>query len=318
MGAGVAGLVTATVLMERGAEVSIVDRGDPAGRASHFAGGMLARWCEATDAPPELAGLSAGAVAWWAAHVPQTQRHGSLVVAPRRDAAELLRFARRTSHHQWLDAEAIARLEPDLSGRFQQALYFEDEAHLDPRAALAELSSALMRRGAHQHAGDADALDHGAFDRIVDCRGHAAVDALPALRGVRGEMLLLRCPDVSLARPVRLLHPRIPIYIVPRPGNIFMVGATMIESASRAPISARSTMELLNAAYALHPGFGEAEILEAGVNLRPSFPDNMPRISEEGRTLRLNGMYRHGFLLSPAFATRIGDIVFPEGSSGDE
>jgi len=96
----------------------------------------------------------------------------------------------------------------------------------------------------------------------------AAVD--DRLRGVRGEMLILRTPDVSLSRPVRLLHPRFPLYAVPRADMQFMIGATMIESQSAGPVTARSMMELLGAAYALHPAFGEAEIVETGVGVRPA------------------------------------------------
>ena len=82
----------------------------------------------------------------------------------------------------------LAALEPDLAGRFGTGLYFADEAHLDPRAAL-RLAGApagapggpdpLRRRAAYP-------LDPGP---VIDCRGLAARDALPDLRGVKGEML---------------------------------------------------------------------------------------------------------------------------------
>ena len=145
-------------------------------------------------------------------------------------------------------------------------------------------------------------LPHAGEGTIIDCRGFAARDALPELRGVRGEMLLVRTREVSLRRPVRLLHPRIPLYIAPRADGVFMIGATMIESADRGGVSVRSAIELLSAAYALHPAFGEAEILEMRADVRPAFPDNEPRIIERGGRIYVNGFYRHGFLLSPAFA----------------
>jgi len=126
---------------------------------------------------------------------------------------------------------------------------------------------------------------------------------------VRGEMLIVRTAEISLARPVRLLHPRIPIYVVPRSENLFMVGATMIESDATGPITVRSTMELLSAAYALHPAFGEAELVETGVGVRPAFADNLPRVERDGRRIRINGLYRHGFLLAPAMAGRAADII---------
>ena len=144
---------------------------------------------------------------------------------------------------------------------------------------------------------------------VFDCRGLEARDRLPDLRGVKGEMLVLRCPDVALARPVRLLHPRIPLYVVPRGDGVFMLGATMLESAERGRVTARALLEMLTAAYALHPAFGEAEVLEIGVDARPAFPDNLPRLRRAGGRIHVNGLYRHGFLLAPALARMAADLV---------
>ena len=96
-------------------------------------------------------------------------------------------------------------------------------------------------------------------------------------------MMRIRTREVTLTRAVRFLHPRIPLYIVPRANNEFMIGATMIESAEKGAVSVRSAIELLSAAYALHPAFGEAEILEMSADVRPAFPDNEPRIEERER-----------------------------------
>jgi sulfur carrier protein ThiS len=144
-----------------------------------------------------------------------------------------------------------------------------------------------------------------------------AREVLPELRGVKGEMLLLRLPELSLRRAVRVLHPRVPVYIVPRGAGLYMVGATMIESDEAARVSARSVLELLSAAYALHPAFGEAQILELGTGVRAAFPDNLPRLQRRGATLYVNGLYRHGFLIAPALARRAAQVVlegrhFPE------
>jgi len=227
----------------------------------------------------------------------------------RATAPDLARFASRTERFEWADAERIATLEPDLAGRFRRALFFPDEAHLDPRRALASLAETLRRRGVAIRFGVELALADADTDIVVDCRGLAARDALPDLRGVRGEMIVVRSPDVSLARPVRMLHPRLPLYIVPRGDGLFMIGATMIESERRGPVSVRSAVELLNAAYALHPAFGEAEIVELGADLRPAFPDNLPQVRRTGRVLHANGLFRHGFLLAPALARRVADAA---------
>ena len=92
----------------------------------------------------------------------------------------------------------------------------------------------------------------------------------------------------------------------------------MIESAARGLVTARSAIELLSAAYALHPAFGEAEIVEMRADVRPAFPDNLPRIVRRGATVYLNGFYRHGFLLSPAFAQRAAAMILRDFEGSDE
>ncbi len=311
IGAGVAGLSCALELAERGFDVEIVDRSRTLGEGScsWMAGGMLAPWCERATTEPEVAEWGAPSIAWWAERFPGTVLNGSLVVAQARDAPELARFAQRTERFEWLDADGVGGLEPDLAGRFRQALFFADEAHLDPRRALAALAARLERRGVEIRFGVELAPSDATADVVVDCRGLAAREALGDLRGVRGEMVVVRSPDVSLQRPVRMLHPRLPLYIVPRGNGLFMIGATMIESERRGPVSVRSAMELLNAAYALHPAFGEAEIVELGADLRPAFPDNLPQLRVMGRVVHANGLFRHGFLLAPALARRAADAV---------
>lgn len=308
-GAGVAGLATAHELAARGAAVTVSETAPaPGAGASWMAGGMLAPWCERESAEEAVVTLGKSAANWWEAALPGiVARHGTLVVAAPRDTAELGRFAARTRGFERVDEAAIGALEPDLAGRFRAGLYFAGEAHLDPRAALYRLHEELSARGVTFRSGAAEAAG---FDRLIDCTGMAAAGRIGGLRGVRGEMLYLETPEVRLSRPVRLIHPRHPIYVVPRGEARFMVGATMIESGERGPITARSTMELLNAAYALNPAFGEARIVETGSGVRPAFADNLPRVVESGGTLFVNGLYRHGFLLAPAMAREAAERIF--------
>jgi glycine oxidase len=263
---------------------------------------MLAPWCEGESAPAEVVTLGAVALDWWAQRTPGVARNGTLVVAAPRDIGEIDRFAARTSHHEPVDEARIGALEPDLAGRFRKGLFFEREGHLDPRLALASLAERLAQRGTAISFGVDAAEQARSVGAVLDCRGFAARADLTELRGVRGEMLILRTRDISFSRAIRFLHPRIPLYVVPRADGLFMVGATMIESAARGPVTARSAMDLLGAAYVLHPAFGEAEIVEMRADVRPAFPDNLPRLIRRGATTYLNGFYRHGFLLSPAFA----------------
>ena len=310
VGAGVAGLTSAVTLAERGAEVTLVERSpELGGNASWLAGGMLAPFCEGESAPPSVVELGRGAIDWWSARVPGVVRKGTLVVAPPRDASEIERFAARTSEHERADEASIAELEPDLAGRFRKGLFFAGEGHLDPRLALSALTERLRANGGEIRFG-ADGETRGGSEAVIDCRGWAARKALSDLRGVRGEMMRIRSREVTLTRAVRFLHPRIPLYIVPRANNEFMIGATMIESAEKGAVSVRSAIELLSAAYALHPAFGEAEILEMSADVRPAYPDNEPHIEERGNRIFVNGFYRHGFLLAPAFAERAATLAF--------
>ena len=313
IGAGVAGLACAVELAERGARVEVLERAEALGPAccSWFAGGMLAPWCELEGTERLIAELGREGIPWWRERFSGTQARGSVVVAHGRDKGELARFARRTERFEWLDERALAALEPDLAGRFEQALYFPEEGHLNPRAALAALLERLKAREVPIRYGiEAAPEERDASDRlIIDCTGLAARAALTDLRGVKGEMLLLKSAEISLSRPVRVLHPRMPLYIVPRGDGLYMVGATMLESDQQTRISARSMLELLSAAYALHPAFGEAEIVEIGTGVRPAFRDNLPRIRCVGHTLYVNGLFRHGFLLAPALARRLAGHV---------
>lgn len=325
VGAGIYGLWSAFELARRGADVRLLDvSSEPfAGSASRWAGAMLAPYCEREGAEPIVRDLGLEAMALWRQAFPGIVANGTLVVAGARDTPELKRYARMTDGHVSVDREGVAKLEPDLGGRFATGLFFRDEAHMAPLEAMAFLLSALRRLGADVRFGAApgDFVAAAAGRRLVDCRGLAARDCLGDLRGVRGERVLIRSREVKLSRPVRLLHPRHPLYVVPwnsgpagdhgasGGGGLFMVGATVIESEDRSPMTLRSALELLGLAYALAPALGEAEIVELGAGLRPAFPDNVPKVVVASDRIHVNGAYRHGFLLAPRLATIAADYL---------
>jgi len=304
IGAGVAGAWQALLFAKAGHAVTLHERGDASLLQStgYHAGGMLAPWCEGEDSEPVITRLGARSLDLWRRELPDTPFHGSLVVAHPRDRADFDRLARLTEGFERLDAAGIAELEPALAGRFREGLFFAGEGHVEPRRVLPALHARLEAAGATIRY-NSDLSPRDAEGLVIDCRGLAARDTVPDLRGVKGEMAIIETHEVALTRPVRLVHPRWPIYIIPRGDGRFMIGATAIESEDRG-VTVRSALELLSAAYAVHPAFGEARILELGANLRPALPDNLPRIaiSADRRTISVNGLYRHGFLLAPALA----------------
>ncbi|MCC2607151.1 FAD-dependent oxidoreductase [Planctobacterium marinum] len=275
------------------------------------------------------------------------QQSGTLVVSHHADDALLAEFQQRTSRYQdqanpWLNRPEIAQLEPDLPGHFRRALWLSGEGQLDNRSFYRASLQACQQAGvtlywqtamdnlsAQQWASEwtRGRLAGQAFDAVLDCRGLGARKTLalrPAvamahqrespqvqrnLRGVRGEIIRVSAPDVQLTRPVRFMHPRYPLYIAPKPEQQFVIGATEIDSQDDSPISLQSSMALLSAAYALHPGFAEARILNARTGLRPAFSHHLPAIYRHGRYFSLNGLFRHGYLLGPLFSKALTAMV---------
>jgi glycine oxidase len=302
IGAGIAGAWQALLFAQAGHAVTLHERSD-AGMTrstSYWAGGMLAPWCEAEASEPVISRLGIHSLGLWREHFPQTPFNGSLVVAHPRDRADFERFARLTSGHRRLDARALGEIEPSLQGRFRDGLFYADEGHVEPRRILPELHARIIAAGGTIKF-DSEQDPELSDGIVIDCRGIFARDAQPDLRGVKGEMILIETDEIELSRPVRLIHPRWPLYVIPRGQNRFMLGATSIE-AEDTGVSVRSALELLSAAYAVHPAFAEARIVEFGSGLRPAYPDNLPRIAIDNERISVNGLYRHGFLLAPALA----------------
>ena len=325
VGSGVVALTTAEQLLAKGFPVKIITKSDGVNDSlcSWWAGGMLAPFCEMESAEPLVGELAPISMAYWQQLSAKTQnsafsfpyhQQGTLVVAPAQDKNQLQLFARKTTNWEKINAAQIKVLEPDVQG-FSEALFYPSEAHIEPRLVL----KALWHRVSQQ----AEILTNTPLsekdiqqlcleqDWVIDCRGYYAKESLSNLRGVRGEMLHLYHPEIHLARPVRFLHRRIPIYIVPRENQQFMVGATMIESEFRGPkrASVRAVLELLSSAYGLNPMFSQAEIVEIGADVRPAYPNNLPKVLRQNNRLFINGMHRHGYLLSPAITKIAVDLI---------
>jgi glycine oxidase len=302
--------------------------------AGFTAAGMLSPLAELDNAAPGEAALGWRSIALWrqlAAALPAApffRAQGSLMLAHRADlgAAQrvLARLQAATATPAWqrlsppegvqpLDQPALRALEPAVQGP-AHAWLLPGEGQLDTVAMMAALHADAPGVDWHWRApvlalraggqGGALQLADGrllAFDRVIDVRGVGARPDLP-VRGVRGEVAWLHCPGHGLTRPARLLHPRHRVYLVPRPGDLVLVGASEIESEDRSPASLRSVVELLAAAHSVVPALAEARILRLDANLRPALPDNNPRTEHDGALLRINGLFRHGWLLAPALA----------------
>ena len=317
VGGGLLGRLLAWRASISGLRVSLYDAASPAGEnsAAWVAAGMITPSAEAVDADPEIAAMGRRSLSLW----PQWLRelagpvfyrdNGTLLLWHREDAGEAHRFERLLAtrdpqaHLVHVDAARLSELEPALDSRFQQSVYLPGEAQIDNRALLKTLALALEEAGVQCHWQTfvtGDALPAAGI--VVDCRGMGARRDWHQLRGVRGEIVRLDAPAVELRHMLRLLHPRFSVYVVPRAEGKLVVGATSIESDDRSPMSVRGALELLTSAYSVLPALAEARILEFATNVRPTLPDNRPALVYRlgQHVLRINGLYRHGFLLSPA------------------
>jgi len=326
LGAGLMGRLLALALARAGCEIDLYEAGGPQaeGAAARVAAAMLAPLAESAVAPPSVVRMGHHALDRWPTLLASLvapvffQREGTLVLWHRQDAAEAARLRRVLAHTgelvpelpamRTLDAAGIEAIEPALGRRFAQALLLPDEGQLDNRALLDALLASLQAqpkvRLHWQAPRTPDDFRPGAAgqpERVIDCRGLGAKPQWNALRGVRGEVIRVHAPEVTLRRPTRLVHPRYPIYIAPKPDHLFVIGATEIESDDMSPASVRSTLELLSAAYAVHSGFAEARIVEIATQCRPTLPDNLPAVRElRPHVIQVNGLYRHGFMIAPA------------------
>jgi len=268
------------------------------------------------------------------------QQQGAIMVSHEQDKGDYQHFAqhlsRRYPQHaaQSLNRQQLTELEPELAHNFNQGLFLPDEGQIDNRVLLTALQKQLELEQVNWFTGAKVTQINNqpghcqltvneqvhTFDLVIDCRGVGARTdpaqhsnqhftekgmALTDLRAVRGELFHLFAPEVNLTRPVRLMHPRYQLYIAPKPNHVYVVGATEIESDDLSPMTVRSAMELLSAAYSVNVGFAEANIREHISQLRPAFSDNQPQVLVDGRLIQVNGLYRHGFLISPVVLEQV-------------
>jgi glycine oxidase len=326
IGAGILGLTCAFTLARRFGQgaVQIIDFhgfGADNPNASFLAGGMIAPYAELDHMPQTYVPAGLSGIDFWAALSKETgdpfefTQSGSLLLAHESDRHLLTRFSAILPPDpvwQNITGGELQTLEPDLAqARFSSGIHIHGEAHLHPQKLLRTLGDMIENKHIRTVRPKDEAMR---ADWVIDCRGMGAANDDPELRGVKGETLIVRNPAFTLLRPVRLMHPRYPLYIIPRADNIFMIGATIIESSGENTVSLRSGLELMSALYSLHPSFADAEIISLQSGIRPAYPDNLPRITVQENIIRCNGLYRHGYLLSPAMADCVTSHVTDENS----
>lgn len=332
-GAGVLGRLLAWRLSRAGHRVTVFDLASgPLGRgaAGWTAAGMLSPSAELECADQRVFRDGVDSIRMWEDIIrdlpgaPDFDGRGSLLLAHRADAGAAHRLVDLIAHKapdgygpQALTPPALAELEPDIHGP-ALAWFLPHEGAINPvqlMQALQEGAKDVIWMWGRQvdevgpgHVNSSGS--HHDFDHVFDARGLGQRPAngqgtgCTDVRGVRGEIFLLHAPDVSLGRPIRVLHPRHRVYVVPRRDHHFIVGASEIESEDRSPVSLRTTVELLATAHSALPGLAEARLVHTETNLRPALRDNLPRIEQAPGLTRINGLFRHGWMIAPAMTAR--------------
>jgi glycine oxidase len=321
VGAGIAGRLLAWTLASQKHKITLFDKtaADDDSTASFVAAGMLAPYSEIDNGEPKLFEMAKDAVVRWEAILSKLQKpvsfkqNGSLLLASPSERSELEHFMTRAQRLnvalKLLGPNEIANLEPDLANSRFNGIYLPEEAFINTHEIMQALAESLRALPVTWHENTeiisiANKTVKGdtfnkKFDQVFDCRGLGAKQDLAQLRAVRGEIIWLKTQDVNLTRPIRVLHPRYAIYVVPRAKDTYLLGATQIESDDTSPISVLSALELLSACYNLHPGFAEARIIKTQAQCRPALADNMPKIIGSEHCIHVNGLFRHGYLLAP-------------------
>lgn len=336
IGYGLFGRLIANHLLKKGWQVEAYEAlphlGEDPSVTGFTAGGMLAPFSEREHAEPLIFELGMASLELWPALCQSLDdqvtlwQHGSLIIAHQRDQSLWSHFKKLVyrglpeGYEAAIETVQAAQIEPALAENFTQGLYFPNEAHLDPQELLPALDHSNRTLGIKMNLDQPISYETrhdlernlGHFDAYIDCRGMGASSQLD-LRGVRGEAVLVHAPQVTLERPVRILHPRYTIYVVPRKDKHYYIGATQIEREDLSPITLRSALELLSAAYAVHPGFAEASLVKSYAGLRPAFADHQPRIIKNGRLYQVNGLFRHGYLISPVMVEELSRLIQNQG-----
>jgi len=369
VGGGVIGLACAWRLAQRGAEVAVLERGEPGAGATRVAAGMLAPVGELTFGEPELLELTLEAARLYPEFVAELEaatgestgyeRLGALHVALDRDEAAQLRRVHDLQRSleleaEWLPPRRCRDLEPGLTPSFHGGVFAAGEAAIDPRALTRALLAALSAAGVEVRT-ETEVVDGifegerlvgvqtvprsagplhrypeqksgGLFDRAEaeEIRADHVVLAVgawsgamtwlpeharPPVRPVKGQVVELRGRDAEPVARHILASER--VYLVPRPDDRLVVGATVEELGFDTAVTAGGVHELLREAYRLLPDVAEMELLGATAGLRPGTPSNLPLVGPgaiDGLVLA-TGHFRNGILLAPLAAQAVADLV---------
>ncbi|WP_022834857.1 glycine oxidase ThiO [Salisaeta longa] len=342
VGGGAIGLATGWVLAQRGAHVTVWERGRAGRGTSWWAAGMLAPDAELQFEELELYALNRESLRRWPDFARDLEAasgqsvdyrdEGTLLVADDHDAAEQLRrlYAFQREHElavEWLDGSQAREIEPFVAPRLSAAVWVPSDHQVDNRKLVQALRAAFVDAGGTLHEdapvtavqpdGNEPAIvptegTRTAYDTVIVAAGvwSREVEGLvpaPPIRPVKGQSLQLR-----MALPFDMQHVvRGPeAYLAPKSDGRLVVGATSEEMGFDTRVTAGGIYDVLEGAWEVVPGIRELEVEETWAGLRPASRDHAPLLGRAAPgVVYATGHYRHGILLTPVTAQEVARLV---------
>jgi glycine oxidase len=332
IGAGAAGLSIGWRLQQAGADVAVIERGQPGCGATQAAAGMIAAAPDslAGDAEAELSRHSARLWPRFAAEIEEVSGrslsffvNGGLAIARTSEELAALHKRARQGEGEMISPEAARKREPLLTPDMLGALWIEREAKVDNRALGPVLAITLARAGGDLLINETVVRFELRGNRIVGVRTPFAVhhadayvmaagawtsrieglppDAMPPIIPVKGEMVALGPPAGGSIPVPAILGSE--VYLVGQRG-LLSVGATMTREDYDTSVTQSAADWLLDRAAALVPSLRSWEVAERWAGLRPGTPDALPVLGQsvlDGLFIA-GGQFRSGILYTPAIA----------------
>lgn len=337
VGGGVIGSSIAFHLQKSRAQVVLLERGAIGGEASSAAAGMLISPIE-DDADRRFDELRKASLAMYPMLLREVQRLSGIDVEYAKPgmiraartpelARKLKSLARRREGIEWVEGDALHKLEPALDPSLLGAAWCEGDADLNPGLLTKAIAGAAKKLGTTVRTQTmlTGFLGRGRFVEGVstnfgDVHGDAVILAAGPWTGLLSQRLGLRLATPPI-RGQMLAYRSTAVrhaiwgedgYLVPKPRGLIFAGATVEDVGFRKGTTERALAGLRRMAAGLVPTLARAKVAQSWSGLRPGSPDGMPivgRFPGRENVYLATGHFRNGVLLAPITGSLVSEMM---------
>jgi len=308
VGGGIIGCAAAWRLAQRGARVTVYDRGRIGGEASWAGAGMLAPGGEfAAESRWGRLGLESLRM------YPGFVRELEATTGRRIDfricgAEEISEEAEEMEQRVAAQRRMGIRVERMASGRW----WYPDEAVVNPRDVVGALRAAGEGLGVEYREGAPveELVNELEEQTVVWATGAWAPGGFP----MKGHLIRYALAPGSLPRIVRQGH----FYVLQRGSGETIAGADMERAGFERSVRAAAVQEIREAAETMVPELRGVAVEEAWMGFRPGSETGEPVVGRRGesRIWDAYGHFRNGILLAPVTARMLCDEILPNAERG--